>query len=349
MVLSLRVPLQEAEHIKNKLLEKELIDTNYRAKKEDGFLYMAIRSKEDVLSDEELKKCEIVDVELSKGSRQIVAIPFKEALREILNEEEFAIAKSAYDHLGEIAIIEVPEELRHKEKEMAEALLHSNPFVKTVLRKDGIHDGVFRAQKMKYLAGKNTKIAEYKENRCTLLVNVEEVYFSARLSTERKRIAEQIRDGEDILVMFSGAAPYPCVFCKTTKAKSIVGVEINPAGHKYGLQNMKKNKCSNVELYCGDVREVVPKLNRTFDRIVMPLPKTAEEFLDVALPVANDGAIIHLYAFYHEDDFHLAEEEIAKYCKQAGKKYEIQNVVKAGQHAPRTWRICVDVKIMDEQ
>ena len=200
---------------------------------------------------------------------------------------------------------------------------------------------------MKYLAGEDTRVAEYRENNCTLQVDVEEVYFSARLSTERKRISEKVQEGEDVLVMFSGAAPYPTVISKQTKAGSVIGVEINPAGHEYGLINIKKNKCKNVELYCGDVREVVPKLGKMFDRVIMPLPKTAEEFLDVAIPVARKGAVIHLYAFYHEDDFDKARQEIAKYCKNLHREYEIIEIAKAGQHAPRTWRICVDFKLLN--
>ena len=87
---------------------------------------------------------------------------------------------------------------------------------------------------------------------------------------------------------------------------------------------------------------VVPKLDELFDRIIMPLPKTAEEFLDVALPVAKPGCIIHLYGFYHVDEFEKAKEEVAKYCEKFNRKYEIIEVVKAGQQAPKTFRICVD-------
>ena len=346
MVLCIRTNTSNAQRVKNKLLEEGILHPDFKVKHDDEFLYFALKQKpSDCSLGEFVDLSEDELVRNSKNSR--IARPFKEVLSKILTEEEMSIAKTAYDHLGEIAIIEVPESLRFKEELIAKSLLDSNPLIKTVLRKDGIHDGVFRAQKMKFLAGKNTKIAEYRENGCVLEVNVEEVYFSARLSTERKRISEQIKNGEDVLVMFSGAGPYPCVFCKKSPAKSIVGVEINPAGHEFGLKNCERNKCTKVELFCGDVRSVVPSLNKTFDRIVMPLPKTAEEFLDVAIPVARTNAIIHLYAFYHEDEFYKAKEEIERYCNRFGRRFEILDSVKAGQHAPRTWRICVDFKLLD--
>lgn len=340
MVKCVKVSLKKAQEVKRKLIEEENLETNYFTKRDSKHIYFPV--KENYKGEYETSEEEV------NTRIKTIAIPFKEALEKILTKEEMQIAKTAFDHLGGIAIIEIQPELREKEQEIAQALLDSNKLIKTVLRKDDKHDGVFRTQKMKYLAGEKTKIATYRENNCTLKVNVEEVYFSARLSTERKRIAEKINEGEEVLVMFSGAAPYPCVFGKNSLAKHIDGVEINPAGHKFGLENIKKNKVDKkVNIYCGDVREIVPKLNKKYDRIVMPLPKTAEEFLDVALPVANKGAIIHMYAFYHEDEFSKATDEIAKYCEKQGRKHEIIEIVKNGQHAPRTYRICVDFKLLD--
>ncbi|MCA9477869.1 MAG: class I SAM-dependent methyltransferase family protein [Nanoarchaeota archaeon] len=332
MVRSIEVDLKDAQHVKKELLEKQEINLEYRPIKENGKIYFPVT---------ESYSGETTEKDLQESIRPKV-LSFKEALEPILTPQELEIVKTAYDVAGNIAIIEVPLELQSKEKGIGEALLSTNPLIKTVLRKDSGHDGVFRTQDMKYLAGEETKVATYKENNCTLTFNVEEVYFSVRLSTERKRISDQVQEGENILVMFSGAAPYPCVLAKNTLAEHIVGVEINPQGHEFGLLNVKKNKLQNVELHCGDVREVVPTISWTYDRIIMPLPKTAEEFLDVALPVANKGCTIHLYGFYHEEEFDKAVAEIDKYCKAANRNYEIKEIVKCGQQSPRTYRICVD-------
>ena len=86
-------------------------------------------------------------------------------------------------------------------------------------------------------------------------MNVEKVYFSPRLSEERKRIFQQVKNNETILVMFSGIAVYPIVISKNTKAKAIVGIEINPIAHKYALENLKLNKISNVKLFLDDVKK----------------------------------------------------------------------------------------------
>jgi len=340
MTQCIRVPKSQAQEAKRHLLDKNMLNHEFRVAKDEKNIFFPI-------ADSYEGKWEKCDCDVDKSFREeLTVISFKEVLSKILSAEELTIAKTAYDVLGGVAIIEVPEKLLSKDIEIGTALLKSHPNIDTVLRKDGIHQGTFRSQPMKFLAGVDTRVAEYKENNCTLYVDVEDVYFSARLSTERKRIANQVQEDEEVLIMFSGVAPYPCVFAKQTPAKHIVGVEINPRGHELAEKNIKRNKVSDkVDVYCGDVREVVPKLNQTFDRIVMPLPKTAEEFLDVALSVAKSNAMIHLYAFYHEDEFDKAKKEIKKYCEQANRSYEILEVVKAGQHAPRTYRICVDIKL----
>lgn len=340
MVPCIRVEYAKAQEAKQFLLDNSFLCLDYNPKREDKFISFPV-------TQDYAGPYNVREDELPSRKLHLVAIPFKDALKKVLNVEEQKIAKTAYDTIGSIAIIEIPDILKPKEKEIANALLNSNHLIETVLCKDGKHDGVFRTQKMKVLAGRETKEGTYRENNCTITVNVEEVYFSARLSTERKRIAQQVKEGEEILVMFSGVAPYPCVLSKTTPAKEIIGIEINPAGHKYGLINIKKNKLTNVKLYCGDVRVVVPTLHQKFDRIIMPLPKTAEEFLDVTLSVAKKDCIIHMYAFYHENEFDKAITEIDKYCKVANREYKILEIVKAGQHAPRTYRICVDFQVLN--
>ena len=226
----------------------------------------------------------------------------REALKDKLNEKELSILKTGFDTIGSIAIIEIPPELVKKEKAIANELIGIHKNIVTVAKKVGIHSGEFRLQKLKVIAGKKTKETEYKENNVRLLLNVEKVYFSPRLSTERKRIMEKVKPGETVLVMFSGCGPYVCVIAKNTKAKEVYGVEINPIAHEYAEKNLLLNKIRNARLFLGDVRKIIPKLKKKFDRILMPLPKGAENFLDVALRAGKKGTIIHFYDFEHEND-----------------------------------------------
>ena len=252
---------------------------------------------------------------------------------------------SSYDILGDILIIEIPSKLKNQ-KQIANNLLKIHKNIKTIVKKSGIHKGKYRLQKYTFLAGKRNKETEYKENGIKLKLNIEKAYFSPRLATERLRIAKQVKKSEEILIMFSGIAPYPLVIAKNSEPKEIYGIEINPSAHKYALENLKLNKLKNINLIKGDVKTILPKTKKKFDRIAMPLPKGAEDYLELALKSIKHKGILHFYDFQEEKDIpHRSIEKISKACKQQKKKFKILKIVKCGQYSPRKYRICVDVKI----
>jgi len=177
-------------------------------------------------------------------------------------------------------------------------------------------------------------------------VDVEKCYFSPRLSNERLRITKQIKPKEKVLVMFSGVAPYPIVIARNTKIKKIICVELNPIAHKFALENLKLNKVEDaINLYKGNVAEVVPKLGK-FDRILMPLPKSADHFLPTALKASKKDTKIHFYCFSSEEDLKYFKDLIKKECSKARKKCRILRAVKAGSHKPRVYRYCIDFKVI---
>lgn len=270
----------------------------------------------------------------------------KKALSKKLSKKQLALVPASFDVVGDIAIIEVPSELASKEKLLGETLLALHKTIKVVCKKVGIHAGEFRRQKLRIMAGERRKETLYKENNVRLKLNPEKVYFSVRLSGERKRIAAQVKSGESVLVMFGGVAPYAAVISKNASPKEVYSIEKNLAAHEYAVENIKMNKLTDVHLYHGDVRRIIPKLRKKFDRIIMPLPKSAGSFLDVALFVARKNTTIHFYDFLHIDEFHKAKEKIHLACLVAKKKCRILRTIKCGQHAPRVFRICVDFKVV---
>jgi tRNA (guanine37-N1)-methyltransferase len=209
--------------------------------------------------------------------------------------------------------------------------------IKVVLRKKGIHHGEFRTQDLEVVCGEDRKETVYKENGVQLKLDVEKCYFSPRLGTERMRIAKLVKNDEKVLVLFSGVGPYCAVLAKHTKASKIVGVEKNPVAHEYAVQNCKKFK--QVELFNSDAKDF--KSKEKFDRVLMPLPKSAEDFLDVALKFAKKGGTIHFYDFLHEKYF--PEKSLAKIRKIG--KFELLNAVKCGHYAPGSYRVCIDFKV----
>jgi len=259
-----------------------------------------------------------------------------------LTKKQLSLVPKSFDTIGEIAVFsDFPEELEKKEKLIAETLMKINKNIKTVAKKTKEHYGLYRTRKVKIIAGKRRKTTIHKENRAAVKLNIETCYFSPRLSTERERIAKLVKPNESILVMFSGISIYPLVIAKNSKPKEIYAVEINPHAHKFAEENIKLNKTKNIFLFKGDARKAVPKLKKKFDRILMPLPKSAGDFLDMAKLASKKTTLIHFYDFLREDEIKKSKEKIKKQFPKA----RFLRTVKCGNISPGKYRICLDFKV----
>ncbi len=271
----------------------------------------------------------------------------KHHLQGKLAKKELELVRNAFDMIGDIAILEIPKELHRKEKAIAAAVMKLHKNIKAVHKEAGGRKGKLRLQKLKWLAGEKRTETVCNENGVRLKLDVAKVYYSPRMASERKRIYQQVKKGEEVLVMFSGAAPYVAEIARHTAAKKAYGIEVNRIAHKYAIMNIKLNKIeSKAEVFCGDVRKIMPKLGRKFDRIVMPLPKGAGKYLDLAFRHVKRGGFIHYYDFLQEEDIPAAAiKKITAAAKKCKRKVMIIKAVKCGQLAPRAYRVCVYFKV----
>lgn len=270
----------------------------------------------------------------------------KEELRPYLSQEELDLLVRSYDVVGDLAIIIIPDELVGKQQLIGETVLRINKNVKVVLKRAGEYQGQYRLIPLEIIAGEDRKETMCKENGVRLLLNPETAYYSVRSGSERSRIASLIEEGENVLVMFSGVAPFPLVLSKHSKAGQIVGIEKNPDACMYAEKNRKLNKkLKNVELFCGDVNEVLPALKTTFDRILMPLPKSADQFLELAIQHLAPSGHLHYYTILEKDDFNRAVEDVEGACKAVGRVLQRHEVVIAGHCGPGKYRICLDCEV----
>lgn len=322
-----KIKLKDAEKVKKELLKSGNLDLDYKPAKDKENIYYAV--------NKEIKGYMLVNRELEKRESK----NNKDYLKEKLSEDEILKINNSFDIIGNIAVIEVDKELEDKEEIIADSILKFNKNIKTVVKKVGGHEGVYRIQKYEMLKGNKNLETLYKENGLRFKLDISKVYFSPRLSNERMRIARLIKEGEKVLVMFSGIGVYQIVISKYSKAKEVYGVEINPEACKYAEENVRLNKIKNIKLYCGDVNEVVPGINKKFDRIIMPLPKESRKFLGLARKYLEKNGIIHLYFFSKEDELENVLTELKK-------EYKILNVVKCGQSSPREFRYCTDMLLL---
>jgi tRNA (guanine37-N1)-methyltransferase len=114
----------------------------------------------------------------------------------------------------------------------------------------------------------------------------------------------------------------------------------------YALQNLLLNKKqSNVVLYLGDARSVIPALSERFDRVVMPLPTMAATFLPDALRVLKPGGYLHFYDLQRPDCFADSLAKITTSCSAEHRQIASFSIVRCGHCGPHTYRICIDTLI----
>ncbi len=272
-------------------------------------------------------------------------------LRDRIPENVLYKVPRSYDVIGSkqkaVAVIELPEGLREHEVAIANALMSIQKNVKSVLVKESKRVGEYRTRELRLVAGDPDTEVLHKESGCLFRLDPKVVYFSPRECTERERVAEAVVEGEEVLVMFSGVGPFPICIAKRHRNVRVTAVELNPEAHNYCVENIHLNGVGDrVTAIRGDVREVCKGIGRDFDRVMMPLPKGAHKFLDVAIPVLKYSGILHFYHWAPEDDlFTEGEWLVGKAAKNLGLKAEFIDRVRISQYSPRIWKIRLDARI----
>lgn len=179
----------------------------------------------------------------------------------------------------------------------------NSPQIKTVVNKTNtIHD-VFRFFKMEVIAGENNFQTSVKQDGCVFEFDFSKVYWNSRLQTEHSRLVA-LFDREDVVCdMFAGVGPF--AIPAANKGCTVYANDLNPASYQALQKNVKLNRVENrVHAFNMEGREFVKKLVQSsllslipsseqsaklegqkilkpFTQVVMNLPASAVEFLDV--------------------------------------------------------------------
>lgn len=334
---------KNAEEARRKLVGLELIDKSRFPLQKGDCVYLPVVSG----SEKKLAGSGFEVVQAALEERE-VRRNFKQNLVELLGEEHAKGVLSSYDIVGDIVIVDIPKELEGKKKEIGEILLGSEARARVVLQKAGGREGEFRITKLAHLAGENRTETTYIENGVRMKLDVGKVYFSPRLSHERKRLCALVQEGENVLVPFAGVGPFALEIAKYNKSAQVVGIELNPDAVRYFEENIRLNKLKNVKAVLGDARAVVKeKFAGWADRIAMPLPKDAHEFLDVAFLAAKPGCIVHFYSFVDADSgFSQAHSQVLDAARKAGKKVEFVFEREVRPYSASKMQVVIDFRVL---
>ena len=333
-MLFAKAPSRHAESIRKKLVAADIFDPGHEVEKSKLHVYFPVKKRAPGFEF----------IERKGNKRHTRPKSLRDALEGKFSQEDLDNLVTSFDTIGDIAIIEIRHGL--DEKLIGQAILDSTPAIKTVCKKVGAHKGEFRIMSAEVIAGVNKKTTIYREHDVKMKIEVDQVYFSPRLSEERRRIAELVKPGETIAGFFAGVGPFPLVIAKK-KNCTIYAVELNPKGFELMQENVKINKLKGEVIpVLGDVREIVQTLPLC-DRVLMPMPKGGEDFLVPCMLAAKPNAMMHYYEFAPEDDLYSgAIKKIDKAAASLGRKIKIINNKVVRPHSVRTSQVAIDFEVV---
>jgi tRNA (guanine37-N1)-methyltransferase len=264
---------------------------------------------------------------------------------------------NSYDIIGDIAIMRSLSNFSSISKEIenfSHSIMKSNKNIRTVLLQLGSISGSFRIRKLIYVLGEKKTYTIHKESNCLFSVDVDKCYFSPRLSYERSRIVKEVKPNERIMNMFSGVGCFSILIAKRVESAKIYSIDINPVAIYFMEKNIHLNRVYNkVVPLVGDAKTLLEnKFQRMADRVLMPLPEKAFEYLTSALlSLKKSGGWIHYYDFeYAKNNENPVAKTIIKVSKKLrnlGVHFDIPTSRIVRSIGPNWYQVVLDLKILD--
>jgi len=255
----------------------------------------------------------------------------------------------SFDIIGDIAIIKIPDELVDDRRFIfAREIINSFPYIKVVYRQVEGVEGLFRLRRLEHLAGEERSTTIYREHGSRFWVDVERVYFSPRLSYERRRISTLVSKGERVLNMFAGVGTFTIHIAK--KGAKVYSIDINPYAISLHLINNRLNRVEDkISTVLGDSSKASEYVEDV-DRVLMPLPELAIKYIPYALPLLKDGGWMHVYLHtrYLDDEeeaLRTSEDLVSRNITDLGWRILTVRSRVVREVAVRTAQVVVDVEV----
>jgi tRNA wybutosine-synthesizing protein 2 len=255
---------------------------------------------------------------------------------------------AGFQTIGSIAVLK--HGLSQKEsRSQALEILRKHPRIKSVYKYSGPVSGPLRVPKVTYVAGQKSSVTTHRENGCFYRLDIQKVMFSKGNVSERARLPPLVKPGEVIADMFAGIGYFSIPLGKSSPAKKIYSIELNPEAFRFLKENVKLNRLEGKIIPIkGDCRKV--KLPEKADRVVMGYFRGTERFLPAAFSFLKPNGIIHYHeTFKREELWEKSERILREYSRRSG-FYPIRmekHVVK--QYAPWVFHAVVDAEFRKAQ
>jgi tRNA (guanine37-N1)-methyltransferase len=277
----------------------------------------------------------------------------RKTLSGVLSSEDLGKVYNSFDVVGDLAIIRLPDASQSNAQTAAKAIMSRHSNVKTVLLQASPVAGDLRLRRLTHVAGENKTCAVHRERGCLFSVDVAKCYFSPRLSHERMRIARLVEPNETVVNMFAGVGCFSIAIAKHASNAKVFSIDVNPAAVQFMEENIRLNRVYNkVFPLLGDSKEIIRKrLQRVADRVLMPLPEKALEYLPCAVSALKErGGWIHYYGLEHaaktESPIEKVRLKVAETLDALGVGFETPFVRVVRSTGPNWYQLAVDMHVM---
>lgn len=337
------------EETKKTLTAVGLFDREYKIVKDNSSLCIPLRQEiawkdlQDILGNDDFEIGRMIFSLVYESPRTL-----NDAMSSLLTPEELDLLPRAYDLVGDIAVLEIPDALSKHAHQIGDAFLSIHRNFTTVLAKKGAISGETRVREYNVLAGQNKTHTVHMEYGCRIAVDLAAAYFSPRLLEEHNRIAGQVSDDEVVLDMFTGIGPFALHIARKCHAR-VIAVDINEKGIDLLQKSITMNRLiGTIEPIVADIRTYIREnAHRNIDRVIMNHPSAAFEFVPAACYALKENGMMHYYDFISGDtpETELIDK-ITKLVKVTGREIvEISKTRRVRDSAPHEFQMVVDLII----
>jgi tRNA (guanine37-N1)-methyltransferase len=343
----LKIEHKDGERVRRILIESNLLDLDYKILSQEGALFIPLQQGiqdkhlEEIVESISFETGEMEFEPLSQGPKNLT-----EALEGHLSPDEIELVPRAYDLIGDIAVLEIPDELSKHRETIGKVFHQVHKNFRTVLAKKGAIAGTTRLREYECLSGEDKTDTIHIEYGCRLAVDLAKAYFSPRLLEEHNRIAQLVESDEIVVDMFCGVGPFPIHIARQKKAH-VVAIDINPEAIALLHRSIVLNKLiGTIEPIVGDAKDYSE--TQVADRVIMNHPSGAFDFISAACRILKPHGFLHYYDFVGGDDPEgTIIEKITNLVEEAGRSVEsVELVRRVRDSAPYEFQMVIDAVIM---
>jgi tRNA wybutosine-synthesizing protein 2 len=244
---------------------------------------------------------------------------YREFLRSKLSDvvSDEIVLPSGFHLVGHVALVHLNFDAMEYASIIGEKTLEYDHRILSVAVRTGPTEGTTRLPSYQLVAGDGNTSTTHIEGGVKFRLDPLRLTFSGGNRGERTRLSKLVKDGENVVDMFSCVGQFTLHIAQGADVQ-VTAIEINPDAYQFLLENIRLNGLEDrVTALLGDCREVHPK--KMANRVVMGYLHNTIEYLPFALDtIMEDGGVIHMHMNVPESQLDQVITEMEVVCKKKG-------------------------------